>query len=120
MTASIARYCLKKRAPRSTYTQDAMGRAAISLPDEKMPIDVENEKLLDVEDDSALLECEEDGKRHRSHSWSEYVPSIREVVRLVLFCAVTVVGMTFISEFVPTPQWSTVRPHLLSAFPENH
>ena len=84
-----------------------MGHAATY--DKKSPSE-EKEKLLDVEHHSAIHKDYEYPDELK-HTWWQYLreslPSCREVLRLSLFCAVTVIGMTFISEALSQVRWST-------------
>lgn len=89
-----------------------MAHAAIYLPDEKKPLDGENEKLLDLEDNPALPKYDDvvaEPKRSPRQRLKNYLPSVKDIVNLLLFSAVAVIGMTFISEAFFKAPGNTVR-----------
>lgn len=106
-----------------------MGRVAGFVLDSKT-VDMEREKLLGVDDDSVFAEEDLRGngkRRHSSRHFSShqrgFLPSLKDAVKLFLFCAVTVVGMTFISQALP--RFSRINVcssshRLPSSFDHNH
>lgn len=89
-----------------------MGHIAFYMPDEKRPLDKGNVKLLEIEDNPALPKYDilvAEPKRSSWHRMKYYLPSVKDVIKLVLFSAVTVIGATFISRFMFNDLGSTVR-----------
>lgn len=89
-----------------------MGHAAIYLPNETKPLDGEYGKLLYSKDDLALPKYNDvvaEPTRSSRQRLKNYLPSVKDVVKLVLFSAVTVIGMTFISEISFNGLGITVR-----------
>lgn len=83
------------------------------MPDEKRPLNKENDKLLEIEDNPALPKYDilvAEPKRSSWHRVKYYLPSVKDIIKLVLFSAVTVIiGTTLISRFMFNDPGSTVR-----------
>lgn len=100
---------------------DTMGHATIYLPDEKRPLHEANERLMGKGDKSALplYSYSDVVAQSKKSSWQQlkdYLPSVRDVVKLVLFFTVTVIGMTFIFEAFVNVAGNTVRYFHLCQF----
>jgi len=90
-----------------------MGRAAIHLPDETKPSDKENEKLLDLEENPSLPDYDDVVAEPQRSSWQrlkDRLPSVKDLIKRVLFPAVIVTGITLVSNSFFDDLWSTVRP----------
>lgn len=89
-----------------------MGYPAVYVPNETKALDGGYGKLLDLEHDLALPTYDDVVAEPKSSSWQrlkDCLPSVKDVVKLVLFSAATVIGMTFISELSFNGLGSTVR-----------
>ena len=87
-----------------------MGRKVSFELDDKA-VDVERENLLHLKDDCSYSVEDASVLRTRRYLFDysrESLPSIKDVINLLLFSAVTVIGWTFISEIMPTIGWSNV------------
>ncbi len=87
-----------------------MGRVVSFVSDDKA-VDVQREKLLGAVDDAYSPLENQSGFRTKRSSLTtlrDSLPSLQDVVKLLLFCAVTVVGMTFLSQAIPKIGRSTV------------
>ena len=82
-----------------------MGRKVSFVLDSKDAIHVDREALPDVHDESAFAENERSSISSRKLSLSPF----KDAVKLALFCALTVAGMTLISQVFPRYSWSNVR-----------
>ena len=88
-----------------------MGREVSFVLDRKEDVHVGREALLDVHDSSASAEKGDSAISSQKPSSSplrDFLPTLKDAVKLALFCAVTVAGMTVISQVFPKPPWSNV------------
>ena len=89
-----------------------MAHGAIYLPDEKKPLDEDNEKLLDWEDNSALPKYDDvvaEPRGSPSQQLKNYSPSVKDIIKLILFSALAVISMNLISKALFNVPGSTVR-----------
>lgn len=90
-----------------------MGRAVSFVNDRA--VEVEREKLLDLKDHSDLSQNDRPGIRTEPFTPkrpSDFLPTLRDVINSVLFCGVTVFGITLISNAIPNIGWRNVRVFL--------
>ena len=88
-----------------------MDRVVDIVHDDKAVVQ-ERERLLDPEGDQPFAKEDCFATRTEKSSWAhlrETLPSIKDVIKLILFCTVTAAGMTFISEAMPRIGWIAVR-----------
>ena len=88
-----------------------MGRTVSFVLDDKA-VDVEREKLLDLEDPLQFSEKQDFTEKLESASSISplgLLPSLKDIVKTVLFCGVTVFGISLFSNAIPIIGWHNVR-----------